>query len=517
MAQIHEFQAKRILNAQGVAIPRGDVARTPEEAERVAKAIGRSVVVKAQVHSTSRAAHGGVRFADSPAKAGSVARDLLGSPIAGNLCQAVLVDEKASVDREFYCGFIIDSALRRPTLLFSAEGGSGIEDRGDSMRKMVCSVRREPEIGDIRQFIAKDAGTNRDEIAEVLLKLYRAALACEARTAEINPLALIDDGRLVALDARISVDDYAVFRHPELGIELPRELGHSPTRLERIAWESERDDFRGTFYFVEIEDAEAPQAIRIGFHGAGGGGSMASLDAAQRNGLAPACYVDTSGNPPASKVYRAARIILSIPGIKGYFLSGSGVASQEQFGLARAVLKALLEVRPTVPAVLRLGGNGEDFAKELVDRYARLLPAPVEAYRKQDSADACAARLRDLILRSEETQEVERPEPEPFRAEHRFETRTGTVAFDHSRIDRKAAEAIVASCPQHILGINRNGQPVLAIEREEAARGKCTECLACEFAALDMGLDAVRIDFPIPGLADPKPFGGAGPSSRWQS
>jgi len=125
---------------------------------------------------------------------------------------------------------------------------------------------------------------------------------------------------------------------------------------------------------------------------------MASLDAAQRNGLQPACYVDTSGNPPASKVYRAAKIILSIPGIKGYFLSGSGVASQEQFGLARAVIKAFREVRPNIPAVLRLGGNGEDYAEELIEKYTVDLPAPVEAYQKKHSADFCAARLKELIF-----------------------------------------------------------------------------------------------------------------------
>ena len=309
---------------------------------------------------------------------------------------------------------------------------------------------------------------------------------------------------------------------------MARELGHTPTRLERIAWEIERDDFRGTFYFVEILDDKSPIAnrqspIRIGFHGAGGGGSMASLDAAQRNGLQPACYVDTSGNPPASKVYRAAKIILSIPEIKGYFLSGSGVASQEQFGLARAVIKAFREVRPNIPAVWRLGGNGEDYAKELVDKYAADLPAPVESYQKNHSADFCAARLRELIesgrwsvvggqkedlSREDKIQnpksKIQNPATDhrPPTTDHlyRFKTRTGEIIYDHSVFAETDAAPIVEACPVKILKLDERRLPVLAIEREEAERGKCIECLACEFASWEFETGGVEINLPIEGL-----------------
>jgi len=455
---------------------------------------------------------------------------MLGSEVAGNQVEKVLIDEKLEIEREFYVGYIIEDRLKRPTLLFSAAGGSGIEDRADSMKALKCSILEEPTLDEITAFINNSnvdlPESTGQQIALILQKLYSAARACEARIAEINPLALISDGSLVAADARISVDDYAVFRRPELGIDMARELGHTPTKLERIAWDIEKDDFRGTFYFVEIIDDRSkiqnPKSkISIGFHGAGGGGSMASLDAAQRNGLEPACYVDTSGNPPASKVYRAARIILSIPGIKGYFLSGSGVASQEQFGLARAVLKAFLEVRPNIPAVLRLGGNGEDIAKEMVERYAPQLPAPIEAYQKKDSADFCASRLHELIAESEppavaggltsggETANktssalpINRLQP-PVAAggfDYRFKTRTGTITYYHTQLDATASAAIVDSCPQKILMLSDERKPVLAIERADAESGKCSECLACEFASLDMGLDAVRIDFRVEGL-----------------
>ncbi len=503
MAQLHEHQAKKILAENGIEIPSGEVAFDAKTARKIAENLGGKVVVKAQIHSTSRASSGGIKFAKSVDEAEKIATEMLGKEIAGNLCEAVLIDEVAEIEQEFYLGFIVDTTLKRPTLLFSNSGGSGVEERADSMRKLVCSIRKEPTIAEILT-ICDD-----EQIAEVLLKLYRVAKSTDARTAEINPLVLSKDGKLVALDCRISVDDYADFRQKDLGIEIARELGHTPTKLERIAWNIEKDDFRGTFFFVEILEDKSKienQKLKIGFHGAGGGGSMASLDAAQRNGLQPACYVDTSGNPPASKVYRAAKIILSIPNIKGYFLSGSGVASQEQFGLARAVLKAFLEVKPNIPAVLRLGGNGEDIANDLVERYAKFLPAPIETYRKKDTADFCASRLFELISNAE-TQSREDAKSEEgfamadgFSSDYSFKTKTGTISFDYSNLDELSATKIVESCPQKILKSDENNMPVLAIEPEDAERGKCSECLACEFASLDLGLNAVAIEFPIEGL-----------------
>lgn len=537
MAQLHEFQAKAILAEHGIEIPRGQTVDSAIDASRVAASLG-PVVIKAQIHSTSRAAAGGVRFAETSEEAEKTASEMLGTVIGGNLVEQVLVDEKLDIDSEYYLGFIIDDVKKRPRLMFSASGGSGIEDRAASMNSMLCSIREEPNEATVRDFIASaEANISAEEtriIANALLGLYRTAKSTDARTAEINPFVKLKAGSFVAADARMSVDDYAAFRHPELNIEIARELGHTPTKLERIAWEIEKEDFRGTFYFVEIlNSGQGPGAssqqetddrpsttdhFRIGFHGAGGGGSMASLDAAQRNGLAPACYVDTSGNPPASKVYRAARIILSMPGIGGYFLSGSGVASQEQFVLARAVLKAFLEVKPAIPSVLRLGGNGEDIAKEMVERYSRFLPAPVEAYRKRDTADFCAARLRELI--ESEPPEVadgftdnetnmavahqnSRAQPPAIAdgSNYVFATRTGTITYFHEHIDAALAQTIVDVCPQKILELNEKSKPVLAISEEEAERGKCSECLACEFAAMDAGnWNAVKIDFPIPGL-----------------
>ncbi len=508
MARLHEHQGKRILNEYGIATPQGAAARSVEERREIAEELGKAVVIKAQVYGTSRAASGGIRFADSPDVAARIADEMLGATIGGAVVEAVLVEEALPIAREFYLGCIVDDRLRRPVMLLSAAGGSGIEERTGTMAQVTASVRREPLPDELLAALNKSDTPEevREALADVWLKLYRVARNSDARVAEINPLALLQDGRLVALDCRISVDDYAVFRHDDFGIEIAREIGHTPTELDRIAWEVEKDDYRGTFYFVELPQKENAEGIAIGFHGAGGGGSMASMDAALRAGLRPVDYVDTSGNPAASKVYRAAKIILRQQGIRGYFMSGSGVASQEQFHLARALVKAFREARLSIPAVLRLGGNGEEIAARIISDYTNDLPAPVEAYQKRHSADFCANRLKELIEQSEaqETKPQHRENTQPQRRELRqsysFETRTGQITYDHAICAECESKACVKECPPQILSLE-NQLPVLNITLDEAKRGKCIECLACEVECWFQGKGGAVIELPIGGLS----------------
>ena len=153
--------------------------------------------------------------------------------------------------------------------------------------------------------LARAAGLDRrhlNKVADALVKLYQTARQCEARSAEINPLVITEDGRVVAADCRITVDDYAVFRHPDLDIEIARELDRPPTQLDRIAYSVEKDDYRGTFYFIQMEEGFAPDDRYVGFHGAGGGGSLMSMDALLQHGFKVANFTDTSVNPPAAKV-----------------------------------------------------------------------------------------------------------------------------------------------------------------------------------------------------------------------
>lgn len=511
MARLHEYQGKELLKQQGIRIPRGAVVATPQGAANAAEEIGLPVVIKAQVWTTGRAGIGGIRFAETAEEARAAAADILSMRVENFPVECVLVEEKLDVEREFYLGFIIDDSERRPVMLFGSVGGTGVEDiaqhHPDKVAREAIDVIEGLRAYQARNIVRRTGirGRLQVQLAEVLEKLYLAARGVEARAAEINPLVLTADGEVVAADCRITVDDYAVYRHPELGIEIARELNHPPTELERIAYHVEKNDYRGTFYFIQLAQGFRAGEGYIGFHGAGGGGSMMSMDAVTRWGFKVANFCDTSGNPPASKFYRAAKIILSQPNIDAYFESGSGVASQEQFHIARALVKAFREENLSIPAVLRLGGNGEDLAAHIIQAYTRDLPAPVEVYRKDDSADFCAQRLRQLVdaHRSTERTPVGIPstpaEDAPPHEPYAFDIRTGTITFDHAKCAHCETKICVQACVPQILKLE-NDLPVLAITREEAQRGGCIECLACEVECWFHGQNGARIDLPIEGL-----------------
>lgn len=505
MAKLHEYQGKALLAQFGIPTPRSMLARTPEEAQAAAAEIGGPVVVKAQVWVTGRAGKGAIRFADDPDAAAAVAADILGMTIGNFTVDAVLVEEKLAIAREFYAGVIVDDQARAPVVIFSSRGGTGIEDIARQYPGSVARQRVDIRLG-LRDFegreLARKTGIEGKlllKLGDVLVRLYDAARTYDARAAEINPLVVTEDGRLMAADCRFTVDDNAVYRHKDLDIPIARELDRPPTPLEHIAWEVERGDYRGTFFFIQmLQDYREGEGV-IGFHGAGGGGSMMSMDAVQAQGLRIANFVDTSGNPPASKVYRAARIILSQPGLDGYFASGSGVASQEQYHSARALVKAFMEESLSVPAVIRLGGNAEDQAIAILERARSELAAPLEAYGKDDSPDFCAQRLRDLIA-SHTPQAADAPERPAPQEPYTFETVTGgTVTLDHARCRECANKVCITNCQPQILALE-DGVPVLAITREEARRGGCVECLACEVDCYFEGNRGGFVDLPIAGL-----------------
>src|SRR2546430_9732079 len=400
MARLHEYQGKSILAANGFKIPRGRDASNAEEAVAAAKELGGEVVVKIQAWTTGRAGIGGVTVAKNPGDVRAHAARMLSMKVGQFPVETVLVEQKIDIDREFFLSFAIDDAARAPVIIFAAGGGTGIEERAASTRRILCDVNRGPLDSAVSE--AVDAcglsQAHAKQLAESIRKLFAAARSVEARSLEINPLLLTKSGEFVAADCRITIDDYAVARHPELGIEIAREFDHPPTPLERIAYAAEQNDHRGTFYFAQLATtASKGSKGLVGFHGAGGGGSMMSMDAIVNAGFTIANFTDTSGNPSASKVYRAARIILAQPDLVGYFGSGSGVASQEQYWSAYGLAKAFWELDLNIPAVIRLGGNTDDPAADILHRMSKLLRAPAEGYRKTDAPAGIAARFAELV------------------------------------------------------------------------------------------------------------------------
>src|SRR5947207_4969315 len=403
MARLHEYQGKAILAANGFKIPPGRAASTADEAVATAQELDGEVVIKIQAWTTGRAGIGGVAFAKKPDEIRAHAARMLAIKVGQFPVEAVLVEEKIDIEREFFLSFAIDDAARAPVIIFAGGGGTGIEERATSTRRIACDVDSGPLDSAVNEAVAS-CGLSKNQakqLSESIRKLFSAAQSVEARSLEINPLVLTKSGEFVAADCRITIDDYAVARHPELKIEIAREFDHPPTELERIAYAVEQNDHRGTFYFAQLATSAAKESKGlVGFHGAGGGGSMMSMDAIVNAGFTIANFTDTSGNPSASKVYRAARIILAQPNLAGYFGSGSGVASQEQYWSAYGLAKAFWELDLDIPAVIRLGGNTEDRAVDVLQRVAKLLDARIEGYRKTDTPAFIAARFAELVAES---------------------------------------------------------------------------------------------------------------------
>jgi succinyl-CoA synthetase beta subunit len=503
MARLHEYQGKAILAANGFKIPRGSSARTAEEAVAAAAELGSEVVIKIQAWTTGRAGIGGVAFAKKSDEVRAHTTRMLAMKVGQFPVEAVLVEEKIDIDREFFLSFAIDDSARAPIIIFAAGGGTGIEERAASTRRIPCDVNQGPVDSAVNEAVASSGLSPKQatQFADSIRKLFTAARSVEARSLEINPLVLTKGGEFVAADCRITIDDYAVARHPELGIEIAREFDHPPTALERVAYAVEQSDHRGTFYFAQLATA-VPKDSKglVGFHGAGGGGSMMSMDAIVNAGFTIANFTDTSGNPSASKVYRAARIILAQPDLVGYFGSGSGVASQEQYWSAYGLAKAFWELDLDIPAVIRLGGNTEDRAVDILHRMSKLLCVPVEGYRKTDTPATIATRFAELVGIAGGTKWKPRAPRVPKFIKNSsastFLVKNGCVW-----IDTKQWPQVRTAVETHSGGLimDRKGTPTPSLPDEEFAT-KDSELLACDVECRLAEVEGFYLELDVPGL-----------------
>jgi succinyl-CoA synthetase beta subunit len=406
MARLYEYQGKQLLKAAKVPIPQGEVAMTPQEAVKIAEKIGKPVAIKSQIWAGGRGKAGGIKFAQNPQEAEKVAKDLLGSEIKNLKVEKVLVEEKLDIDREFYVGVIIDASkeVRAPVVMFSTEGGVDIESvPSEKIAQTTVDVIRGFRLYDALNLAVQLKVPTQflPSIAQAISGLFQTFRGYNCRTAEINPLVLTKDGKIVAGDCRIAIDDSSVFRHPELGIDVAREAPTPPTELDKIAWAIEEGDLRGTCYIAQMAPDKKGLGY-VGYHGIGGGGAILGVDALNRQGLKIANYADTSGNPTAAKVYRAAKVILSQPDIEGYMLGGFIVANQEQWHHAHGVVKALREElpkRPGFPCVILICGNKEKESLEILKEGTADLPNPIEIYGsdKVYETEFLAKRMRTLV------------------------------------------------------------------------------------------------------------------------
>jgi succinyl-CoA synthetase beta subunit len=383
MARLHEFEAKALFAEAGIPTPPGKIVASAVEASAAGDEIGYPVVLKAQVRAGGRGKAGGIRFADDRAAATAAAVALLGSSLHGHAVDRLLVERKLDIEREHYLGVFSNPAIRAPTLIFAEAGGVDVEEalaRGDGVATMDIDL-----IEGVRPYMTLDMlrkagvkGATLMPLALIATRLFEVYRRYDCTIAEINPVALTERGAM-AVDARISIDDDALFRHPELGLEASEEVGdRPPTAFERIAARIDAHDHRGSAHFVQIDPdgslAAAEGKVSIGFDGVGTGVSLATMDELVPLGFLPMNFCDTSGNPTASKLYRITRVILSQPGIEGYVFV-SCLSSQQLDNTARGIVKAFKELyretggQPNLPCVLCFRGAWDETALAMFEQH----------------------------------------------------------------------------------------------------------------------------------------------------
>jgi succinyl-CoA synthetase beta subunit len=381
MVRLLEFQGKEILKGEGIDVPESKLVSSIDELGEIKLRF--PVVLKAQILATSRLKRGAIKFAESFEEAQKEVSELLNREFEGFKVEKVLVEEKLDHENEFYLSILVNESYRvkAPEIIFSLSGGVDIESIARQspekvLRLAIDYLNPESSFDELKRMLELQGGVEvAEKIVEFVRKVYGIFVKYDARIVEINPIFL-SAGRLIAGDCKITIDDSAAFRHSEFDFEIPRDMFRSPTKLERLAWKIEENDYRGTAYFVQLNEFERLKSKGkgfIAFHGIGGGASMLGADALIRKGLVLANYADSSGNPPASKVYRLIKIIMAQKGIEGYVMMGAVFASQEQWHHAHALVKAFKEIESEnaekmrgFPVVVLLAGNKEEESHQIL-------------------------------------------------------------------------------------------------------------------------------------------------------
>jgi len=352
--KIHEYQAKELFRAAGIAVPREKVCATPEEAVAAARETGLPVVIKAQVLVGGRGKAGGVKKVERAEDVSDVAAGILGMKIKGLAVGRVLVSECADIKSEYYVGIVIDRTSRRPMLLASAAGGVEIEQVARETPEKIVRVAIDPGVG-LLGFQGRNAGmalfgdakAARD-FAGVAAKLYRVFAAHDCSLVEINPLVKLGDGSLLALDAKVNFDDNADFRHREW--EAMRDLSaEEPTEVEAKA---------AGLSYIKLEGT-------VGCIVNGAGLAMATMDMVKRYGGAPANFLDVGGSSSPEKMATAMRIILSDASVRAILVNIFGGITRCD-DIATGLLAAKKQADIRVPIVARLTGTNAEAARALL-------------------------------------------------------------------------------------------------------------------------------------------------------
>ena len=351
---IHEYQAKDLLRAQGVPIPPGEVASTPAEAEAIAKQYGGTVVVKAQVHAGGRGKAGGVKLAKSPAEAKEIASKILGMQIKGLTVEKVLVTPAADIASEAYVGVILDRASRKPVFMVSPAGGIDIEEVAAKTPEKILKLPVDTRFG-LQPYQASRLGFFLfDDVkkvraaAKIMQQLYAAFMKNGCSLAEINPLVVTPAGDVVALDAKMVIDDNELDRHPEI----------EALRDESAENAAEVDARNSSLTFIKL-DGDVGCVVN------GAGLAMATMDLVKYYGGEPANFLDIGGSSNPEKVVNALRIITADKNVKAILFNIFGGITRTD-DVANGIVTATKQNPLKVPIVIRLTGTNEEIAVKIL-------------------------------------------------------------------------------------------------------------------------------------------------------
>jgi succinyl-CoA synthetase beta subunit len=360
--KIHEYQGKEILRRFGVPTPRGIPAFSVDEAVKAAAALGGGVcVVKAQIHAGGRGKGGGVKVARSSAEVRGLAASILGMQLVthqtgphGQKVRRLLIEEGADIRSELYVAMVVDRSTQRVALMASSEGGMDIEEVAAKTPEKIHRVVIDPmrglsaaEADDVARKIGI-AEASRGEARDVLLGLYRAFDETDASLAEINPLVVTGDGRVMALDAKLNFDDNALFRHPEI-VEMRDLDEEDPAEIEASKYD---------LSYISLDGD-------IGCLVNGAGLAMATMDVIKLYDGKPANFLDVGGGATAEKVTEAFKIMLRNPSLKAILVNIFG-GIMKCDTIATGVVAAAREVKLQVPLVVRMKGTNEDLGKQIL-------------------------------------------------------------------------------------------------------------------------------------------------------
>jgi succinyl-CoA synthetase beta subunit len=351
---IHEYQAKDIFRKYGIPIPRGEVASTPQEAEAIARKFGSTVVVKAQVHAGGRGKAGGVKLAKTPEEAKSVAAQILKLNIKGLPVKKVLVTPAADIASEAYVGIIVDRASKRAVFMASPAGGIDIEEVAAKTPDKILRHAVDPRYGlqlyeamQLAFFLYSDMKQVR-ATAKIMLQLYKAFVENGGSLAEINPLVTTPAGEVVALDAKMVIDDNELDRRPDIAA-MRDESSEDPSEVEAR---------KANLTFIKLDG-------NVGCIVNGAGLAMATMDLVKYYGGEPANFLDIGGSSNPEKVVAALRIITSDRNVKAILFNIFGGITRTD-DVANGIVTAIRQNPLKVPLVIRLTGTNEEIAVKIL-------------------------------------------------------------------------------------------------------------------------------------------------------